>query len=615
MRTINILDFNGDGNGKKCNAVPLKNALDSIRAFDEESTLFFPKGEYHFYKENCPHRVVHTSNTNSCQYPDKTFGFLIENCQNLTVDGNGSIFIFHGNMQALTAINCKNVTFQNFTWDFAVPTTVELVTEKASKFFADFSIPGNFQWECNGKRITWFEESPLDGHRYWQFNNAKDCWCIVTYSPETENCCRQPLKLSPFFSARKVEKLSDNRIRIHYWKKTPKLFQKPGLVFEFCQNAKRECAGSFVWESSDVAMKNINVRYMNAFGFLIQMSRNVSFDNCNFTPDPESEKRCTSFADLIHVSGAAGLISIKNCNFSDAHDDPINIHGTFTRVVKQIDEKTLVLEYVHNQQGGFPQFHIGDKVTFFSRDMLQSIENNESLYTVASTVNPGESGISDKKMIVSFKETLPQNICDNIGKQKKYVAENVTYTPDVIISGCKMKSIPTRGILCTTRGKVIIENNTFDGMTMASIYLSNDSDEWYESGPIRDMTIRQNTFYICKSSQNEWSDKGAIFINPITKGGKLPSWETPIHKNITIDNNLFYMEHDKVIKAKSVENLTFTNNTVERYQRTEQDKEIIAFEFNACKNVVISQNKFAKTVVSKPVVSNMPLEQIHFEKN
>lgn len=615
MKTINILDFNGNSSEKKCNVDPLQNALDAIRVAGEEATLVFPKGEYHFYKENAPHRVVHTSNTNSCECPEKTFGFLVENCNNLIVDGDGSKFIFHGNMQALTVINCTNVTFKNFTWDFAVPTTVELITEKSTKYSADFLIPDNFQWECKGRHLTWFEESPLDGRRYWQFNNAKNCWCIVTYSPETENCCRRPLNLSPFFATRKVEKLGDNRIRVHYWRKTPEIFQNSGIVFELCQNGKRECAGAFVWESSNIALENITVRYMNAFGFLVQMSRNVSFDNCNFTPDPESKRRCTSFADLIHVSGAAGLISIKNCNFSDAHDDPINIHGTFTRVVKKIDENTVMLEYVHNQQGGFPQFHIGDKVAFFSRDMLQSIDGEEKLYTVSSTTDPGKSGNSDKQMIVSFQEKLPKNICDTIGKQKKFVAENVTYTPDVLISGCKMKSIPTRGILCTTRGKVIIEKNTFDGMTMASIYLSNDSDEWYESGPIRNMTIRENTFYICKSVQSEWSDKGAIFVNPVTKGKKFPIWENPIHKNIVIDSNVFYMEHDKVLKASSVENITFTNNTVERYQRTQQDESITAFEFNACKNVVIKLNKFDQTVITDPIVTNMPLEQIYIEKN
>ena len=44
------------------------------------------------------------------------------------------------------------------------------------------------------------------------------------------------------------------------------------------------------------------------------------------------------------------------------------------------------------------------------------------------------------------------------------------------ISGNHMKSIPTRGILCTTRQPVIIENNVFDNMAMANIYLSNDVD-------------------------------------------------------------------------------------------------------------------------------------------
>lgn len=614
MKTFNVLDFGGDNNSKRCNELPLQNALNSIRELEEDSVLIFPKGEYHFYKDNAPHFVVHTSNTDSLKNPDKTFGFLVENCKNLVIDGNDSMFIFHGNMQAVTVIKSKNIVMKNFSWDFATPTTVELIPKKVTKYTADFFIPENFQWKTRGHRITWFEDSPIDNHRYWKFKNAGMSYCLVTYSPKTENSCRCNHLSGPFWMARKVKKLDEHHVRFSYWKKTPDLFREPEIVYEVCQSLFRECAGAFVWESTTVSFENINIHYMNGFGFLVQMSRDVSFDTCSFVPNPKNNRHCTSFADLIHVSGAAGLISIKNCAFSHAHDDPINIHGTFTRVVKQIDSHTLILKYVHSQQGGFPQFHVGDKVVFYSRDMLQCIDKTEKIYTVKVATAPGEGNYSQKEMLVSFNEELPMNICDKIAGQNKFVAENITYTPDVLISGCTMKSIPTRGILCTTRGKVIIEKNTFDGMTMASIFLSNDSNEWYESGPIRDMTIRENTFYICKTRQKEWSDVGAIFVHPVTKGGKLPGWETPVHKNITIDGNVFYMEHDKVVKAESVENLTITNNIVKRYERTKKEETITAFEFKACKNVVIKANTFEDSVITEPIVSDMPADQIHFDK-
>ena len=75
---------------------------------------------------------------------------------------------------------------------------------------------------------------------------------------------------------------------------------------------------------------------MHGFGWLTQMCENVSYINCSFTPKKGSDRYCTSFADLIHVSGAKGKIHIEGCSFSNAHDDPINIHGTYTQVTEKI---------------------------------------------------------------------------------------------------------------------------------------------------------------------------------------------------------------------------------------------------------------------------------------
>ena len=92
-------------------------------------------------------------------------------------------------------------------------------------------------------------------------------------------------------------------------------------------------------------------------------------------------------------------------------------------------------------------------------------------------------------MEIKFKEALPEDLADQIGWEPKYVAENVTYAPSVYIKNNTFKNVPTRGILCTTRNKVVIEGNKFLNMSMATIFLSNDSNEWYESGPIRDRRV------------------------------------------------------------------------------------------------------------------------------
>src|SRR5690606_12993161 len=93
------------------------------------------------------------------------------------------------------------------------------------------------------------------------------------------------------------------------------------------------------------------------------------------------------------------------------------------------------------------------------------------------------------RMTVTLDRDLPAGIAPGA-----VVAENVTYTPAVEIRGNHFESVPTRGILVTTRKPVLVEDNTFDQMGMASIYVSADARSWYESSVVRDLTIRGNTF-------------------------------------------------------------------------------------------------------------------------
>ena len=133
------------------------------------------------------------------------------------------------------------------------------------------------------------------------------------------------------------------------------------------------------------------------------------------------------------------------------------------------------------------------------------------------------------------------------------MVENITYTPEVNIHDNVFKETPTRGILVTTRKKVTIENNLFDGMGMAGIYISNDAQSWYESGPTRDVTIRGNTF--------RRSGSDAILVEPTNP---TVSTTDTVHKNMTIEGNTFYVNGNRVLNAKSVSDLTFRDNKIYR---------------------------------------------------
>lgn len=645
VKTINVTDFGADPSGKNDSALAIYNALEEAKKFSEPVIINFPKGEYSIYKDYAQEREYHTSNTNSIENPMKKIGILIEGQKDLTIEGNDSLFVIHGDMMALAVVKSENIKLRNFAWDFEVPTTTEMTVKdigvENGKNYVDYFIPSNFKYEIvdNNTNILWTsEKSPYTDEYYWTQKGHHNAWSVVIYNPKTEITRRHSLSEGPFNGVRDIKKTSENTVRITYNNNIP-VGQTLGVVNEMCASTHRHTAGAFIWESKNTSIENVNVHYMDGFGWLTQMSENVTFDTVNFMPRVGTGKYTTSFADLIHVSGAKGKISIKNSNFSHAHDDPINIHGTFTRVEEKIDNRTLKLKYIHGQQGGFPQYYVGDEVAFFTRDTLESPSREEVLYEVVESSQPGEYGNDLKTMIVKFNKDLPEDINSKIGNQPKYVAENVTYTPELEIVNNVFHTIPTRGILATTRKPVLIEGNTFKNMSMASIFLSNDSNEWYESGPIRDMTIRNNEFHITDTGQTEWADAPAVFIHPVTLGGKLPSSDTPIHKNITIEENEFYMNASRVVTAESVENITIRNNKVFRENpnvtlnltspkselkigdnllldldangnvNSGNNREV--FSFKACKNVVIEGNSYDDGLIKNAIVRDMPLEYVN----
>ncbi len=474
--------------------------------------------------------------------------------------------------------------------------------ESVFKNQVTYKIPLSQTYEVKDSDVLWYEKSPLTGDTYWSFKNQEFMEALVLYQPWDKTAIRCREEMWPLSHVKAVTELENHRLQVTYTDKDTGCY-KAGMCFEICRNAYRETAGAFIWECKKVWIEDVTVHYLHSFGWLTQMCNDVSFLKCRFIPREYTGRRATGFADLIHVSGAGGEIRIEECRFGNAHDDSINIHGTFTRVKEMIDNHTLLLEYVHNQQGGFPQYHPGDKIIFYARDTLQGV-NGEKEYTVDNRGTVMSD--SGRVMQVTFMEELPDFFKDKIGTEGKYVAENVTYTPSVIIKKCYFETIPTRGILCTSRKKVIIEENEFHGMSMPSVFISNDSDDWYESGPVRDMEIRNNIFFIWNPYGTEPDGNTAISIDPVVKGGKLPGEDFPIHKNIRIHHNLFYIQNDKVLTAKNVENLCFYNNKIVRTnEKGEIIKKVQKYKLSLlslidCKKAKVYNNEYDCNTVNLP---------------
>jgi hypothetical protein len=180
-------------------------------------------------------------------------------------------------------------------------------------------------------------------------------------------------------------------------------------------------------------------------------------------------------------------------------------------------------------------------------------------------------------MTVTFSRPVPAEI-----EIDSTVAENITYTPTVVISGNTFRNVPTRGILVTTRKPVLITDNRFDAMTMADIYISSDASYWYESGPVADVTIRGNSF--------TRSSGPVILVEPTNK---VVDPANPVHRNISVEGNTFDIGDVTVVDAKSVDGFTFAGNTVRRLDGPEHPPYTSPlFVFHGCSDIVVAPNHY-----------------------
>ena len=560
---VSVADYGAAADSGEDSAPAIIKAVDKAKELAAEGknvTISFPKGRYDIYPDKAERRTLYVSNTvgTNSSYKDKKIGILLEDTKNITVDGQGSDFVFHGKMTTFAAINSRNVTFKNFSVDFQVPTVIDLTVEKvdAGAKTATVYVPEEYNYRLSGSNIEWYSDSsPYTGATYWTASNALPY--VQLYDTKTGLTVRGDVWTNPIFqNVTGITDAGNHRLVFSYSSMSDKLANATGISYQMRQTT-RDHPGVFLWKDKDVTLKGIDFRFLHGFGVVGQSTDTITMDGLNFGTgegNGEGTGRSTAgYADFVQMSGCKGVITVVNSSFSNPHDDPINVHGTFLQVVEKISDTKIKVRYMHNETAGFPSFFVGDQVEFMTKgDMLPV---SDSVRTVTAVDGPdgqgGDMGAGSGSLtdiVLTLDSAIPSAVAVN-----SHVVENITYTPEVNIHDNVFKETPTRGILVTTRKKVTIENNLFDGMGMAGIYISNDAQSWYESGPTRDVTIRGNTF--------RRSGSDAILVEPTNP---TVSTTDTVHKNMTIEGNTFYVNGNRVLNAKSVSDLTFRDNKIYR---------------------------------------------------
>lgn len=582
--TISITQF-GYEPGSRQNAVPYVTKAIALCKTKPHAVLVFPKGRYDFWPQYCAEREYYESNTDVI--PFRTCPILIEGASGLTLECSGSDFIFHGRMQPFTIDGSNNIRINNVNIDWDIPMTAQAQVIAVTNGYIDLGIDAyESPYIIENGKLVFVGEGWKS--RFWGVMEFEQASKLIAPGTGDAGC------LGEGWGSYTATELEKGTVRLTYPFK-----RKPGVGnYLVLRHSARDHAGTFIQNSTNVTIENMNM-YQNAgLGILSQYAENLTFRKISCVPNPGKNRVLSGHDDGFHFSNCKGKIVVDSCRFAGLMDDPINVHGTSVQVTQQINANTLQCKFMHHQSVGFTWAAQGDTVGFIE---------NESMHTVGTGKVIAFKRLSPEIFEISFADPVPETIV--VGD----ALENLAWTPDVSIRNCYFGSNRARGILMSTPGEVLIDNNTFESSGSA-ILIAGDANGWFESGAVSNVTIRNNTFNdACLTSPYQFCEAIISIYPEIPK----PQHDQPFHRNIRIEQNIFHAFDYPVLYARSTEGLIFSNNTIQRSTRFvpyHYNRNMITLE--DCSKVQVLGNRLVGDVLGKNILlKGTPAKTVQKDKS
>lgn len=520
-------------------------------AKDGQTVTLEKNKEYHVEQDDCfCLKGYHFSNTASIEENPqglRPVALFLKGKKNVCIDGNGAKLIIHGIMTPFLFDECENITLENLTIDYARPTMSEFTILKQTApaeyliKIADFSL-----FDIKNNRIIWHGEKNKNGDYYWQIDYRDDMTIAMRYDPNTEYVQMMGANGDNRFPSipefEKIDDLGDGLLKVKL--KDPNAFFPVGCTVQTRNTVRDQIGGAFV-NCKNVVCKGLTIRAMHGLGLLAQLCENVTFDGLNI--NPAKGRTVASNADFFQASNCKGEVVIKNCVCSFGHDDFVNVHGTHLKVLeKNAENNRIKVTFVELHSRGFCPFKAGDEIDFINR---------LTLLPYGSAVIKNVTQISDLEFLLSLDRLPEVNVGD--------VIENATNTPALTVENNKFGPSTGRGVLCTTRKKIVIKNNVFYKTGGNALCVEDDCNFWFESGYVTDLTFENNKIIDCAYGSLGKGGVPVISVNPqvIKKNESIY-----VHKNITIKNNEFLRlpEESYRIEVKNTLNLAVENNSSDK---------------------------------------------------
>ena len=556
---INISDFGGQPGGADCTPAVI-NALKAAQG-GKNTTIVFPEGTYHFHPDFGADHFTFISNND---FGMKRVIFPLLDMKNITIDGQGSDFIFYGFVNPFIIENSENVVLKNFSIDFHRPFHSEAIIKAVGDGYFDVEIPENFPYRIVNhlSQFTDWSRPPAEETTVTRLN-VYEYRGLLEFDTEKRETAYMARDYSLLNTPMIAESLGGRNVRLF----DKRVSVTVGNTMTFSPKG-RDYPGFVVSDCKDVEFYNVTLYHAGGMGILGQRTHNITVSHCKVTP-PEGRIISTT-ADATHFVNCTGKIVLGNNLFENQKDDATNIHGIYVQIVDRLATDEVIVKLKHHQQYCFD---------FIEKGREMELVRGKSLVTYATATVKEAERLNMEYTRVVFRNDLPDDL--NIGDA---IAEIRDY-PRVHIHDNIIRNNRARGMLLNCRGETIVENNFFHAPG-AAILFEGDAHFWFEQGGVSNCIIRNNVFDNCMFGV--WG-KAVIDV----KAGIREDFETSrYNRNISITGNTFRIFDDaSLLHVYCVDGLVWKDNIIEKnndYPPARVGEE--RFIVNHSDNIIIEQD-------------------------
>ena len=535
--TVEMASFGLQSDGSDATPAVMA-ALEKARAHKSAKLVFAP-GRYDFWPDRATERHLFVSNNDEGL---KRIAFPLIGMEDLVIDGGGATFVFHGHMVPFLIEDSKRIALTNLSFDFSRPFHSEAKVLEVADKHVDVAISDEFPYEVrsgvlvftNGSKDVGPATTVTSGEVLYPYGS------LLAFDPvkkETAYMAKDLYKLGTGVAATRI---GPGKVRLAL----PKVSAEPGNVLVFGAE-KRASPGVIVSHSSDVTLENVNIYHAGGMGVIAQFSENLILEDVQVMPPPGGKRIVSTTADATHFVNCRGKITLQDCIFRQQKDDATNIHGLYARITRILAPDRFEVQLVHPQQAGLDFIEAGTRLELVNGPSLQT----RGIIDVKSVER-----LNKNFTIVKTEAALPPEI--TVGDA---VADADANTATVLIKNCEIRGNRARGILLGSRGKTVVEGNTFH-TPGAAILFEGDARFWFEQAGVRDVVIRDNVFENCNFGV--WGtgciQVGSGIADEFRKTSRYNS-------GIVIKDNLFQVFSPlPLLSMYSVDGLTFTGNRIEK---------------------------------------------------